>query len=293
MPRRKPALEAPETQTDFCVLSLKHGRPSHLAPADHDLTVVVPAFNEELRLPATLTQLKSSLDDWGINYRVLVVNDGSGDRTAELADGFGPRFSTLNLPRQRGKGAAVRAGMLQATGRIVAFTDADLPFELTALRSGYDLIARQQCEVVFGARDLHGSASVVRRRLLRTVASEVFRQIVKRLISREVTDTQCGLKIFRRTAAHEIFSRTTIDGFAFDTEVVFLTRRLRIPFRRIPVVLINEYSSTLSLARQALPMLLDVLRVRRRVLKDAYFLNQKTDCQAAAVEVVNEQRKAA
>ncbi|MGA2035138.1 MAG: hypothetical protein ABSG68_23060 [Thermoguttaceae bacterium] len=118
-----------------------------------------------------------------------------------------------------------------------------------------------RCEVVFGARDLKQSAHHARRRLSRTLATLVFRQVVKRLVSREVTDTQCGLKMFSRRAAREIFSRATIEGFAFDAEVVFLTERLGFDFRRLPVDLVHEYASSLSLARDTLPMLWDIWRL--------------------------------
>jgi dolichyl-phosphate beta-glucosyltransferase len=192
---------------------------------------------------------------------VLVVDDGSRDATASVSSQFGRRFSTLRLGRQRGKGAAVRHGMLAATGDVVAFTDADLPYDLSALRSAYDWVKRGECEVVFGARDLRESECHVRRKLSRTIASATFREVVKRLISPEVTDTQCGLKVFSRRAAREIFSRTVIDGFAFDAEVVLLCRRMKLPARRIAVTLVNEYGSTLSLSRHAWRMLRDVIRV--------------------------------
>lgn len=243
------------------------------SPADHDLTVIVPAFNEEQRLPQTLDGLKAYLEDWGIDYRVVVVDDGSCDRTALMAAPYGWRFSTLRMPRQSGKGAAVRAGMLAATGRVISFTDADLPYDLASLRFGFDAVRQGQCEVMFGARDLEQSTCQARRRLWRTLATGVFREVVRALVSREVTDTQCGLKVFSRKAAVEIFSRTTIDGFAFDAEVVFLTHRLGLPFRRMPVTLINEYSSTISLSRHALPMLMDVIRLRVRALRGEYTLD--------------------
>jgi dolichyl-phosphate beta-glucosyltransferase len=239
------------------------------AGCDHDLTVIVPAFNEEQRLPATLEGLASYLNRWGIDYRVLVVDDGSHDATARLTANFGSRFSTISQTNA-GKGAAVRNGMLQATGRIVAFTDADLPYDLDSLRIAYEMIATQACAVVFGARDLKESTVRAPRRIMRTIAHWVFSGIVQCLVSRQVTDTQCGLKIFSRSAAREIFSRTTIDGFAFDAEVVYLTHRLALAFRRVPVTLINEYSSTISLTRHALPMLMDVFRLRLRSLRGAY-----------------------
>jgi dolichyl-phosphate beta-glucosyltransferase len=228
---------------------------------DHDLTVVIPAYNEEGRLPWTLWELQRFLDSSGIDYRVMVADDGSSDGTASLSECLGPRFSTSALDRHRGKGAAVRHAMLRATGRVVGFTDADLPYQLGALRQAFHWIDRGECEVVFGARDMNRSVSEVHRRLSRTLATWAFRTLIKRLISRRVTDTQCGLKLFSLRAARAIFSRATIDGFAFDAEVVFLTERLKLPFRRVPVSLVHEYASTLSLARDTLPMVRDVVRL--------------------------------
>jgi dolichyl-phosphate beta-glucosyltransferase len=240
-----------------------------VAPTDHDLTVIIPALNEEQRLPWTLAELDKFLKGWKIRSRVVVVDDGSTDGTAQLTGRFGPHFSTIRLPRQRGKGNAVRTAMLCATSRVVAFTDADLPFDLGALRDGFEWIRSGHCEVIFGARDIRESANLAPRRLARRLATFAFREIVSRLVSREVTDTQCGLKLFSRRAALEIFSRTTIDGFAFDAEVVLLTHLLKISFRRVPVTLVNEYGSTISLRRHALPMLMEVLRawVRARLGK--------------------------
>ncbi|MCE5266418.1 MAG: glycosyltransferase [Planctomycetaceae bacterium] len=265
------------TQNDHISAGLPDGSPLLVAPADHDLTVVVPAFNEERRLPWTLSHLASFLDDWGVDYRVLVADDGSDDRTAGMTRGLGPRFSSLRISPHGGKGRAVRTAMLRGTGRVLAFTDADLPFRLEALRRGYDWIRHGQCRVVFGARDVAGAENLAPRRLSRRVATFAFRQIVSRLVSREVTDTQCGLKLFERRAALEIFGRATIDGFAFDAEVVLLTHRLDLPFARVPVTLVNEFTSTLSLRRNALPMLWDVLRLRlheraRQAIPDPHFV---------------------
>ncbi len=234
------------------------------APTDHDLTVLVPAFNEQSRLGPTLHGLETFLDRTAIDYRVVVCDDGSTDNTPRLTDTMGRRFSTHSLRKNQGKGAAVRAGMLAATGAVVAFTDADLPYDLHALVEGYSQIRLGKCEIIFGARDMRGATMQAPRRLSRRLATATFSHIVATLISRKVTDTQCGLKVFSRQAAVEIFSRTTIDGFAFDAEVVYLSRRMGIPFERIPVTLINEYSSTLSLTRHALPMLADVARIRYR-----------------------------
>jgi dolichyl-phosphate beta-glucosyltransferase len=264
--------------------------PLTVPPADHDLTVIIPAYNEEKRLPWTLSELASFLDNWGVDYRVMVADDGSTDRTAALTHNLGPRFSTLRITPQGGKGRAVRIAMLRATGRVVCFTDADLPFQLTALRQGYEWIGRGGCDVVFGARDIDGAANLAPRRLARRMATFAFREVVRRMVSREVTDTQCGLKLFSRWAALEIFGRATIDGFAFDAETVMLTHRLELPFRRVPVTLVNEFASTLSLRRNALPMLMDVMRV---------WLRERTGRHAPAPQYIfapaaaSEERKAA
>ncbi len=261
-------------------------------PADHDLTIIVPAFNEERRLPATLDGLESYCNRWGVDYRVVVVDDGSSDGTAHLTAGRGKRFAMVSQANA-GKGAAVRNGMLRATGRVVAFTDADLPYDLDGVRAAYDAIDGGQCEVVFGARDMQESAVRAPRRFLRTLATWVFRTIVAQLVSRQVTDTQCGLKVFSRRAAFDIFSRTTIDGFAFDAEVVFLTHRLSLPFLRIPVTLINEYGSTISLTRHALPMLLDVIGLRLRALRGEYELERTVPVTSVAAPTSDRTRTAA
>jgi glycosyltransferase involved in cell wall biosynthesis len=257
-------------------------------PAE-ELTLVIPAFNESSRLGATLAAVEKRLNRSAIDYRVLVVDDGSADDTAEQTDRFGRRFSTLRLPENRGKGAAVRAGMLQARGAVVAFTDADLPFELSSLIEGCSWIRRGESDAVFGARNISGSSEATARRFSRRMSSAAFRQIVSLMISREITDTQCGLKLFSREAALEIFSRMTIDGFAFDVEVVYLARRMGFSLRRIPVQLINERTSSLSLMRHTLPMLADVVRVRLRRYPELAGVAERL----RAVEQPLPQRKAA
>lgn len=236
---------------------------------DHDLTLVIPAYNEESRLPQTLTDTKSYLDSWGINYRVIVVDDGSKDATATLTQAHGLRFSTISQSNA-GKGSAVRNGLLAARGRVVAFTDADLPYDLDALKSAYQTIRAGQRHVVFGSRTMKGAASHVERRWMRTIASSVFRSMMTLLVSRQVTDTQCGLKVFSHHAARKIFSRATVNGFAFDAEVVYLTHLLDLSFETIPVTLVNDYSTTISLTRNAIPMLLDVVNVRLHSIRGGY-----------------------
>ncbi len=253
------------------------------AAADHDLTVIIPAFNEERRLPWTLRELARTLESWDLDYRVVVADDGSRDRTPTLTCGFGPRFSTISLSRNCGKGCAIRTAMLRATGRVLAFTDADLPFDLASLTDGYELIRDGQCDVVLGARDIEQAACHARRRLSRTLATWLFRQVTKRLISRKVADTQCGLKLFSLAAARKIFSRAVVNGFAFDAEVVLLVERLGLRFHRLPVNLVREYASSLSVWRDTLPMLRELLAIwwRNRRPRDL------AEAEPAAVQITS------
>ena len=251
--------------------------------ADHDFSLVIPAYNEENRLPWTLAELRRFLDASGIDYRVLVADDGSTDGTAALAAKMGSRFSTVSLPQNRGKGAAVRNAMLRASGKVLAFTDADLPFELESLlrhttSSATGVAKSFSAPATWPNRPIAQSA-----RLSRTVATWLFREVVRRLVSHEVTDTQCGLKAFSLRAAHEIFSRLTLDGFSFDAEVVFLTQRLGLTFQRIPVNLVREYGSTLSLRRHTIPMLCDIVALwwRNRGLQELPLQLPQTEPAAA------------
>lgn len=262
-----------------------------LAQPNHDLTLIIPAYNEESRLPKTLTDAAAYLDQWGLDYRVIVVDDGSTDQTATLTESYGRRFSTIRQ-QNGGKGSAVRNGILAATGRVIAFTDADLPYDLGALKAAFEIVSADKSDAVFGSRDMAESTNLVERQILRTLASQLFRGIVTLLVSRQVRDTQCGLKIFSRTAARAIFSRATINGFAFDAEAVFLAICLKLRIQKVPVTLINEYASTISLSRNAIPMLLDVIRVRWRAVMGRYDL-QNADFDEQSAEFAPAPRAAA
>lgn len=236
---------------------------------DADLSVVIPAFNEARRLPRTLDLIDAWAATLPLRVEVVVVDDGSADATVAAAAAHPSGCGVIRLRRNSGKGAAVRTGMLAACGRVVAFTDADLPYRMDALEAAYATIDAGGADVVYGARDLHGSATEVRRSTRRSVASSSFRMLTRLLVSRGVRDTQCGLKAFSRAAAHEIFPRVQTTGFAFDAEVILVARRLGLAATRVPVVLVNEAGSTVSLRHHAPQMLRDLVRVRLRHARSA------------------------
>lgn len=236
---------------------------------------MIPAYDEERRLPGTLRGWLAFLAGQSFDWEIIVVDDGSRDRTAAVAEELAaaqPAVRVLRQPTNQGKGAAVRAGMLAAEGAHVFSVDADLnvapenviPF-VTALRSGYD--------VAIGTRSARQYAAT--ERSLTRVAAGALVQVVRRaLLLPTIRDTQCGFKGFTRAAARAIFSRTTVNGFAFDIEALFLARKLGYRITEIPVSVEFRPGSSYSLRRHLLPFLADIIGVKRRDLRGMYRLRR-------------------
>ena len=233
------------------------------APGDVRLSMVVPAFDEEGRIGATIARIRTDLAkvDRSGGVEVVVVDDGSSDRTAEAARIAGAD-QVVVLPENRGKGAAVRAGMLAARGRSVVFTDADLAYAprqvvrlLEELESGWD--------VVVGSRKHTDTTTLVRAGRVREIGGRAINLLTNAVLLGQYRDTQCGLKGFRSDVARQVFSRTRIDGFAFDVEVFHLVERYRLSLAEIPVEVENSEQSTVRVVRDALTLLRDLGRVLR------------------------------
>jgi dolichyl-phosphate beta-glucosyltransferase len=225
------------------------------APA---LSVVVPALNEEDRLPRTLERIVSHLGRRREGYELVVVDDGSRDRTAERAQAAGA--TVLRNETNRGKGYAVRRGMLAARGARRLMTDADLSTPIEELDR---LCARMDegHDVVIGSRALPGSRIEVRQPWYRENMGRVFNLFVRALAVPGLTDTQCGFKLFSGPAARDVFSAARLDGFSFDVEVLFLARRKGYRIAEVPVVWRNDAATRVSLLRGFLAFP-DLLRIR-------------------------------
>ena len=228
------------------------------------LTVVVPAYNEEKRIGFSLFRIKDYLQSRQLSAEIILVDDGSTDRTAEVAleimEDY-PDFRVITLPLNRGKGAAVRAGMLQARGELVLFTDADLSTPIEELEKFLPLI-REGYDLVIGCRALPESIIKERQSWLREHLGKCFNLLVRLLVMSGFRDTQCGFKLFRKEAAREIFFRLETEGFAFDVEVLLLARRLGYRIAQLPVVWINHPQSRVRLFRTSLSMLVELLKIR-------------------------------
>jgi dolichyl-phosphate beta-glucosyltransferase len=236
------------------------------------LSIVVPAYNEAQRLPPTLAKLAEFLREFAKPYEVLVVIERSADETLEIASRFAAQqahFQVIDNLVQRGKGYAVRSGMLRARGEFIFYMDADLSVPLEEVPGFLAHFAREpRADVLIGNRG-HAQSRITRRQAwLRRTMGQTFNRILKSCAVASVHDTQCGFKAFRRDAAREIFSRQTLDGFAFDVEVLHLAERLGLSIADLPVEWINSPESKVRIVHDSLRMLRDSLRVRRIVARN-------------------------
>ena len=237
---------------------------------NHALSLVIPAYNEQARLPYTLSQIETYVCREGLDCEVIVVDNGSQDATSAVVQQASIRFSALRLLRtdRRGKGRAVRTGMLAAEGAVVIFADADLSWEVEDL-SRFVALVDERTPIVIGSREGVG-ARRVGEPIYRHLMGRVFNRVVQALAVPGVEDSQCGFKAFRADAARAVFSRQRIDGFGFDVEVLFLARRLGFALQVVPLHWEHKENSRVAAVRDTLLMLADVLRVRLNASRGAY-----------------------
>ena len=233
-------------------------------------SVVIPAYCEALQIEETVAQLRDALRDVHESggLEIVVVDDGSHDGTAAAAVAAGAdvvkRFET-----NRGKGAAVRAGFRAASGRVVAFTDADLAYPARHLARLLDEV-EAGADVVVGDRRHRESTEVSRPTVLRRAGSRIATAACRLLFLAHVSDTQCGLKAFSRPAAQQLMEASAMDRFAFDVEVLHLAHRLGLTVREIPVTVTHSGASSVRVLSDGWKLVLDMVRIRVRVLLGRY-----------------------
>lgn len=250
---------------------LDQRRPRPTPPGAVRCSVIVPAYREP-NIGGAVAGIRAALaelDEQG-ELEIVVVDDGSHDGTAERAELAGADL-VLRQPVNRGKGAAVRAGMLAAHGRTLVFTDADLSYQpdqvlglLDKVEAGWD--------VVVGSRRHNDTTTLVRARRLREVGGRAINLLTRAVLLGNHHDTQCGLKAFRSDAARLVFSHSHIDGFAFDVEVFLLVERYGLSLAEVPVRLSNSQRSSVRVVRDAVRLVRDLFRVRAWVAMGVYDL---------------------
>jgi dolichyl-phosphate beta-glucosyltransferase len=233
--------------------------------ASTEISVVVPAYNEEALIQSTLDGLRSYLQTRPEPFEIVVVDDGSQDGTVALVNAWQKAndaiLKLVTNPANKGKGFSVRRGVQESCGRFIIFMDADLPYELDAiddfliaLRNGHDLAV--------GSRVLP-SSSVRGVSAIRYLAGQVFSWLEQAVLGTGLADTQCGFKAFNAKAAREIFRRVTIDGFGFDVEMIYIARKLEYSIHPVAVQMIDRHrASRVRLVDDSVKMFINLFTVR-------------------------------
>ena len=244
---------------------------SHPAPPV-DLSVIIPAFNEERRIGPTLERLHAQLSARSASYEVVVVDDGSRDRTREVVEAAAARIPNIILVCQRpnrGKGAAVRRGMLAARGKIRVMWDADCsmpPEELPRLLAP---IVAGKAEIAIGSRYAAGARTVKQPRY-RVIWSRLCNKFIQRWLVPRVLDTQCGFKAFTSAAAMNLFGSATIDGWAFDLEILALARRRGFAIEEVGVEWKDDGNSRVNPLTDFWKVIREALTIRRNLDRGVY-----------------------
>jgi len=242
-----------------------------MASSALDLSIIIPSYNEEARLPQTLERIAAYLQSSGREAEVLVVDDGSTDRTAAVAESLRTKIPSLRvIPNgvNRGKGFSVRHGMQEARGRVALFTDADLSAPIE--EAGKLIDALEKHDVAIGSRALDRSLITVHESPFRELAGIIFNKIVRIILWLPFVDTQCGFKAFRREPCRVIFEQQRIERFGFDPELLYLARHHSLRAVEIPVRWGHSPATKVSMLRDSLQMFLDVFAIRWNWLLGRY-----------------------
>jgi dolichyl-phosphate beta-glucosyltransferase len=247
-------------------------------PVQPYLSLIIPAYNEESRLPATLARVAEYLALRDFSYELIVVDDGSRDGTRDLVRDFAKGREWVRLlgydanghAANRGKGFAVRQGVLHASGRDVLFSDADLSTPIEEMEKLLAPISKGDCDVAIASRALPESVLAVHQPWYRELMGRSFNKAVQKIAVPGIVDTQCGFKAFRGDVARRLFSLAQIDGFGFDPEILFLAQKFGYRVREIPVRWEHRDDSRVSPLTAPFNMMRELFTVRLNDMRGLY-----------------------
>ena len=231
------------------------------------LSVVIPVYNEEKNIRETLRKVSAFLSLKKISWEIIVVSDGSTDKTHEILDAVlqeqpASPFKVLKVKDNHGKGYASRAGILEARGRYVLMTDADLSAPIKEVDKLIVAIEKG-ADVAIGSRAVRSPGCDVRQSLRRRISGRIFNFFVQLFVLRGIQDSQCGFKCFTNSAAKRIFPLQKLEGFSFDVEILFLARKCGYKIAEVPVMWSQGLDSRISLLRDSIRMLKDLLKIKK------------------------------
>jgi glycosyltransferase involved in cell wall biosynthesis len=236
-------------------------------------SIVIPAYNERLRIIATLDAVVACVRRNHWDAEVIVVNDGSSDETADLVRDFAvhaPEVRLMENPSNRGKGYSVRNGLVHAQGDIVMFTDADLSAPIDEAERLFAAVEEDGADIAIGSRWLATSRQTHRQPLYRQFFGRCFNALTRMVMRLPYADTQCGFKAFTRDAAQTVFQLQTIERWGFDPEILFIARKRRFKVKEVPVSWAHDARTRISYLRDGLQMLKELAIVRWNAILGRY-----------------------
>jgi glycosyltransferase involved in cell wall biosynthesis len=253
-------------------MELNGGERGDAAMEHPRLSIVIPAYNECLRIESTLKRVMDCVRDCNWDAEVLVVDDGSTDETAAIVQRWmqtNPRLHMVKNPGNKGKGYSVRNGLLQAAGEIVMFTDADLSAPMEEAERLMDAIDAG-ADVAIGSRWLDKQRQTIHQPLYRRFFGRCFNWVTRRIMGLPFKDTQCGFKAFKRDAAQVIFRLQTIERWGFDPEILFIARKLKYRIVEVPVTWGHDERSRMSYLKDGMKMLEEMVEIRGNSARGRY-----------------------
>lgn len=234
------------------------------------VSIIIPAYNEEKRLPDTLRKILKFISSKRISAEIIVVDDGSRDNTSGIVSAMkNPKVRLVKNPKNMGKGFSVQNGIKNAKGDVLLFTDADLS---TPIKHITEFLAyhKEGYDVVIASRDLVESKVIVPQSHFREFGGKVFNLMVRIVTGLPVHDTQCGFKSFTKKAAKAIFSRQTIPGFGFDAEILFIAYSLKLQIKESAVEWYNDPGTKVSFFRDSIRMFAELFKIRLNGIRGRY-----------------------
>ena len=235
------------------------------------ISIVIAAYNEEQRIGKSLVKIKDYLNSQNFAYEIIVVDDGSTDNTKQVAIAYQSENSNLKIisyPINKGKGYALRQGVLASKGKSVLVSDADLSTPIEELSYVLPLISTHEYDVVIGSRALKPDTIIKKQPWWRQGMGKIFNRIVRLLVLEGFKDTQCGFKLFSGEASRALFKNARVDRFAYDVEILALAKKSRYRVTEVPVRWVNSPASKVHPVFDSLQMLFDLVRIRLRIGKE-------------------------
>ena len=241
---------------------------------DTKLTLIIPAYNEEKIISETLKSVLNFLSPKTYTWEVIVVDDGSKDKTSAIIKSFKkPGIRLISYAKNRGKGAAIRMGVKKARGEFIIFSDADLSVPIENIDKF--LLELRKNDVVIGSRRIKGSKILVHQPWLRESMGRVFTFLTRLILNSKISDFTCGFKGFRREAALDIFGKAKLDRWAYDAEILFLAQKRGDKIAETPIFWKNREDTRVALGNAALVSFIDLLRIRLNDILGKYDKNKK------------------